>query len=339
MDSVGCKKCSGISVLAEKFHVLKTEGNFNNDIGLPRTLFRLDGNYKAAVIEMGMSDLGEISVLSEAACPDCAVITNIGYCHIENLKTRENILRAKLEILDGAKDSAPLIINGDDEYLKTVSVSDRRIIRYGFGDNCDVRAENIVHLDGGESFDLVADGRRYSARVPVSGEHHVANALAAYCVGIEFGMSAEEIIPAFMDYSASGMRQKTEQHGGVTFILDCYNASPTSMESSLSVLGGTKAEGRKIAVLGDMLELGAMSHELHAMVAEYVQKNAGVCFLYGQEMTACYDSLKQSGFEVYHSTDKDEISAQLKAYIRDGDVLLFKGSRGMRMEEIAQAIG
>ena len=326
------------AALSAGCNTLKTEGNFNNDIGLPKTLFRLDESFRAAVIEMGMSDLGEISVLSKAACPDCAVITNIGYCHIENLKTRENILRAKLEILDGARDGAPLIINGDDEYLKTVSITDRRVLRYGFGEGCDVRAENIVHLDGGEQFDLVADGKRYEARVPVSGVHHVANALAAFCVGREFGMSAEEIVPAFMRYEASGLRQKTEQHNGVTFILDCYNASPTSMESSLSVLGGTTTEGRRIAVLGDMLELGEMSAQLHAMVADYVTRNAQVCFLYGQEMRACADRLREQGFEVYHSTDKAELSAQLKAFIRKGDVLLFKGSRGMRMEEIAEAV-
>lgn len=326
------------AVLSARYKTLKTEGNFNNDIGLPKTLFCLDESHEAAVIEMGMSGLGEISVLSKAAHPDCAVITNIGYCHIENLKTRENILKAKLEILDGAKDGAALVINGDDEFLQTVELPDRRVVRYGFSEGCDVRAEEIQHLDEGESFVLVADGERFPARVPVSGEHHVANALAAFCVGREFGMTAEEMIHAFMDYTASGMRQKTEVHNGVTFILDCYNASPTSMKSSLSVLGGTKSAGRKIAVLGDMLELGEMSAQLHAMVADYVETNAQVCFLYGQEMSACAEALSQRGFEVYHSADKSELSAQIKEYLREGDVVLFKGSRGMKMEEIAEAV-
>ena len=326
------------AVLSAGFRTLRTEGNYNNDIGLPKTLFGLDDSFEAAVVEMGMSDLGEISRLSAAAHPDVAVITNIGYCHIENLGTRENILRAKLEILDGAKDGAPLIINGDDEYLKAVGIADRRVIRYGFSEKCDVRAENVVHSDNGESFVLSADGGRHHASIPVRGEHNIMNALAAYCVGREFGMNAEEIIPAFMNYTASGMRQRTEEHDGITFIIDCYNASPDSMRASLSVLGGMKAEGRRIAVLGDMLELGAMSEWLHAQTAEYVMMHAEVCFLYGREMAVCADVLSKKGSEVYHSTDKNELIRMLREYIRRGDVLLFKGSRAMSMEDIAEAI-
>lgn len=326
------------AVLSARFNTLKTEGNFNNDIGLPRTLFRLNEDYGAAVIEMGMSDLGEISVLSKAAAPDCAVITNIGYCHIENLKTRENILKAKLEILDGAQENAPLILCGDDEYLRTVDIADRRIIRYGFGADCEVRAGDIVHLENGERFTIFAGGGRFSAEIPISGEHHILNALAAFCVGRVYGMSAEEIIPAFMDYQASGMRQKTIQRGGLTLILDCYNASPTSMKTSLSVLKSTKAGGRRIAVLGDMLELGEMSQQLHAQVADYVLDSADACFLYGEQMAFCADKLSESGFTVFHDTDKQRLAESLNAFAREGDVLLFKGSRGVKMEEIAEKI-
>lgn len=326
------------AVLSARFNTLKTEGNFNNDIGLPRTLFRLNEDYGAAVIEMGMSDLGEISALSKAAAPDCAVITNIGYCHIENLKTRENILKAKLEILDGARENAPLILCGDDEYLSTVDITDRRVIRYGFGADCEVRAENIVHLENGEQFTIFAQGGSFSAQIPISGEHHILNALAAFCVGRVYGMSAEEIIPAFMDYQASGMRQKTVQRGGLTLILDCYNASPTSMKTSLSVLKSTKAGGRKIAVLGDMLELGEMSQQLHERVADYVLDSADACFLYGGQMAFCAEKLAESGFTVFHDNDKQRLAESLDAFAREGDVLLFKGSRGMKMEEIAEKI-
>ena len=338
-----CGQLSGIvepiaAVLGAKLNVLKTPENFNNDIGLPRTLFRLNESYGAAVIEMGMSGLGEISVLSKAAAPDICIITNIGWCHIENLKTRENILKAKLEILDGASAEAPLILNGDDEFLKTVDIPGRKIVRYGRGDNCGVRAEDIIQTADGQEFTLVYGGKRYTAKLPVVGEHHVMNALAAFAAGIEAGMTAEEIIPAFLRYEASGMRQRIEKRGDITVILDCYNASPTSMESSLSVLGGMECSGRKCAVLGDMLELGEMSAQLHAGVAEYITKNADCAFLYGAEMANCREALERSGFEVHHSTDKAALTAELLSWLRPGDIALFKGSRGMRMEEIAEKV-
>lgn len=326
------------AVLSAGFTTLKTEGNFNNDIGLPRTLFRLNKEHGAAVIEMGMSDLGEISVLSKAAAPDICIITNIGWCHIENLKTRESILKAKLEILDGSSENAPLILNGDDEFLKTVSIPGRRIVKYGFSEGCEVRAANIIHTPDGEEFTLIYGGSEYKAAVPVNGEHHVLNALAAFAAGIEAGMQPQDIIPAFMRYEASGMRQRIEKRGELTVILDCYNASPTSMESSLSVLGGLECARRKCAVLGDMLELGEMSGQLHAGIAEYIVRNADCAFLYGAEMAHCRDRLAAQGFEVHYSCDKAALTEELLVWLRPGDAVLFKGSRGMRMEEIAEKV-
>ncbi len=324
------------AALSAKYRTLKTEGNFNNDIGLPRTLFGLSEEYGAAVIEMGMSGRGEISALSKTAAPDIAVITNIGWCHIAMLGTRENILAAKLEILDGMTDNAPLILNGDDEYLSTVRLSGRKIIRFGMGNSLDVRAEEIDRTENGESFVITDGEKRYHAEVPAIGEHHVLNALAAFCVGTELGMEPDEIIPALMNYIPSGMRQHFEKRGEVSMIMDCYNASPDSMKSSLSVLG--EMSGRRIAVLGDMLELGEKSAELHAKIAEYVKKSADLCFLYGREMTACYDELKKGGFPAYHSIDKAEIAKAVRDKLKDGDNVLFKGSRGMKMEEIAGLI-
>lgn len=327
------------AVLSAGFNTLKTEGNFNNDIGLPRTLFRLNDEYGAAVIEMGMSDRGEISALSSAARPDCAVITNIGWCHIENLKTRENILAAKLEILDGASPDAPLIVCGDDEFLGKISaerIGSRRLVKYGFGEENDVRAENVRHVDGGEEFTLCYNNAEYSAKVPAVGEHHVLNALAAFAVGISFGMSPDAIVPAFMRYEASGMRQKIERRGSLTVILDCYNASPTSMKSALSVL--STMGGRKLAVLGDMLELGEKSRELHAGLAE-LSSLADSFFLYGGEMAALRDELTKKGVPVTQSENKEELTKALLQSIKSGDAILFKGSRGMKLEEIAEKIG
>lgn len=327
------------AVLSAGFKTLKTEGNFNNDIGLPRTLFRMNEEYGAAVIEMGMSGRGEISALSSASKPDCAVITNIGWCHIENLKTRENILAAKLEILDGAATDAPLIVCGDDEFLGKLTAEQtgsRRLVKYGFGAENNVRAENVRHVEGGEKFTLCYDGAEYSAKVPAVGEHHILNALAAFAVGISFGMSPEEIIPAFMRYEASGMRQKIEKRGSLTVILDCYNASPTSMKSALSVL--STMSGRKLAVLGDMLELGEKSRELHAGLTE-LSGLADEFYLYGREMAALRDELVKKGVSVTQSENKEELTRILLENIRSGDAILFKGSRGMKLEEIAEKIG
>lgn len=330
------------AVLSAKYVTHKTEGNLNNDIGLPKTLFGLDNNTQAAVIEMGMSDRGEISVLSQAAHPTCGVITNIGFCHIENLKTQENILAAKLEILDGMDENAPLIVYGDNEFLGGLTsekIGGRRLIRYGLNRKFDVYATAVSQTENGGRFTLHYKGSSYKAEVPVTGEHHILNALAAFCAGIEFGLTPEEIIPAFMDYKGSGMRQKTELRGGnIRVILDCYNASPTSMRSSLSVLGAVKTEGRRIAVLGDMLELGEKSKSLHAGLAEFAEEHADMFFLYGREMTALRDELKKRGASVFHSENKQELTELLLNEIKSGDVVLFKGSRGMKMEEIAEKI-
>lgn len=332
------------AVLSAKYNTLKTEGNFNNDIGLPKTLFRLDKSIEAAVIEMGMSDRGEISVLSGAAHPTCAVITNIGFCHIENLKTRENILAAKLEILDGMDEGAPLIVYGGDEYLGKLTAEDiggRKLIRYGLTSDCDVWAEDISLDENGGKFTLCYGDTAYKAAVPVMGEHHILNALAAFCVGIEFGVAPKEIIPAFMNYESSGMRQRIERReNNVRVILDCYNASPTSMTSALSVLGAVETEGRRIAVLGDMLELGEQSKALHAGLADTVTEHADIAFLYGREMTALRDELarRRIGLEVFHSENKQELTELLLKEIKSGDTVLFKGSRGMKMEEIAEKI-
>lgn len=330
------------AVLSAKYNTLKTEENFNNEIGLPQTLFRLNKKIGAAVIEMGMSDRGEISALSKTAIPDCCVITNIGYCHIENLKTRENILAAKMEILDGATCIAPLIVYGDDEYLSKVK-PDCRVMRYGMSNTNDIYADNVRLSENAMEFTLHYKGKAYDARVPDVGEHHVLNALAAFAVGIEYGMTPEEIIPAFMNYKSSGMRQKIESRGDLTLILDCYNASPTSMPSALAVLGsmtGRKpSAGRKIAVLGDMLELGEQSKSLHIGLADSVSKNAELIFLYGREMHALASELKKRGIPVFHSENKAELTKMLIENIKSGDVILFKGSRGMKMEEIADKIG
>lgn len=325
------------AVLSAKYETLRTEGNFNNDIGLPRTLFGLNESCGAAVIEMGMSALGEISVLSRAAKPDIAVITNIGWCHLETLGTRENILCAKLEILDGMAAGAPVIINGDDELLRGADYGAHRVVTYGFGEGCGIRAQDIESTDSGGRFTLCAHGKQYAAEVPAQGEHHIRNALAAFAVAEAFGMTPEEIVPAFMRYQGSGLRQKYVECGKMTFILDCYNASPDSMKSSLSLI--RTSPRRRVAVLGDMLELGEMSAQLHAGIAQLLKDSADLAFLYGREMRSCMERLgAQGGPQAFHTEDMEELVRLLRENLRDGDLVLFKGSRGMRMEQAAQAL-
>lgn len=328
------------TVLSSKYKTLKTQGNFNNEIGLPKTLLQLDGSYQAAVIEMGMSGFGEISRLSKAACADVGVITNIGVSHIEKLGSRENILRAKLEILDGLKPGAPLVLNADNDLLGTIQLSNRKIITYGIESHyVDVKAEKVECHDSFMSFHILYCGRSYATKVPVIGEHHVLNALAAFAVGICAGISPEQIAEALPGYEASGMRQKTVDFRGITVIEDCYNASPDSMLAAIRVLAAMPCSGRRIAVLGDMLELGGYSKEAHMSVGRMAaEHHLDIVLCYGEESRYLCESAKTHGVSmVYYFEEKPEITQWLKENARPGDIVLLKASRGMKFEEIAEA--
>lgn len=327
------------TVLSARYKTLKTEGNLNNEIGLPKTLFRLDKSYEAAVIEMGMSGFGEISRLSKAAYGSVGIITNIGVSHIEKLGSRENILKAKLELLDGLSPDAPLILNGDDELLQTVQLPDRRIIRYGIHNaNADVRAEHLSASGLETSFDLLYKGNSFRAHVPVIGEHHVMNALAAFAAGIEAGMEPEAIIAALPGYTPSGMRQKIVDCRGIMVIEDCYNASPDSMQASLNVLSMLEIPGKRYAVLGDMLELGAYSEEAHREVGRMAAQSGSdgvLCF--GPESAYIAQEAEKAGTPARSFASKEELARWLTEHLAAGDAALFKASRGMKFEEILSA--
>ena len=226
-------------VLESQFCTLKTQGNLNNEIGLPKTLMQLEEQHTAAVIEMGMSHFGEISRLSRTAEPSMGVITNIGYSHIENLKTQEGILQAKLEILDGMAADAPLIVNGDNALLAPLKRNlPRPVITYGMhAEKLDVRAEDVVRNADSTTFTIAAaDGKKYPAMLRCVGDHNVMNALAAFCVGTQAGIAPEKICAALERYQTVGMRQNISHRGAYTIIADCYNASPDSMKAALTVL-------------------------------------------------------------------------------------------------------
>ena len=331
-------------VLSGKYLTLKTEGNFNNEIGLPHTIFNLTSEHKAAVIEMGMSDFGEISALSLTARPSIAVITNIGYSHIENLGSREGILKAKLEILDGTTSDSPLILNGDDDMLsKLKDEVNRDIVYYGIeNSNVDVRATDIVMENGITTFTITFWGKTISAKINCVGMHNVLDALAAFCVGIMAEIHPTNIVESLSQFVPSGLRQSIVKKGEQTIIIDCYNASPDSMRASLAVLSELKpmANGSRIAVLGDMLELGSMSPKLHEAVGDYVaESKADILVCYGNDAKYIQARAQQRGFKNSRYFDnKEEVVSYLKSIIKSNDLLLFKASRGMKLEEIIDEI-
>lgn len=327
-------------VLSQKGETLKTEGNLNNDIGVPRTLYRLEKSTKNAVIEMGMDGAGQITVLTECAKPDCAIITNVGVSHIENLGSREGILKAKLEILKGLPKGAPLFLNGDNDMLVTVKTDDYKVIFFGIENkNCDVLAEEIKEIGLTTEFVAVKGDIRQKIIIPTVGIHNVYDALTAFAVGLQYGVSPEKIAEGLLGYTPSGMRQRIKETGGITVIEDCYNASPDSQKAGLNSL--TKiAKGRKIAVLGDMLELGDYSETAHRNVGEYVAEcKVDMLFTYGVQSQFMADSAKKAGLSsVFAFTDKTELVKNLLDEIKVGDTLLFKASRGMKLEEIIEKV-
>ena len=331
-------------VMSKKFNTLKTIKNFNNEIGLPMTLFDLTNKHEAAVIEMGMSNLGEISRLSQTAKPDLCVITNIGFSHIENLGSQKNILKAKMEILDGADENAPLILSKDDKFLKDVKVrADRKKIFYSISDtSADVYASDIITKDDKIEFNINSDGNTYKAKINFLGEHNIKNALAAFCVGREYRISPESMIEAISEYIPDGIRQTISDINGVKIIADCYNSSPDSAKSALHTLSQINTTGKKIAVLGDMLELGKMSNELHRSVGEAVcEENIDLLLCLGDMSDYYIKGALKKGFDINNTkifTSKDEIAEYLKSTMTEGDAILFKASRGMKFEEIIEKI-
>ncbi len=335
--SVGKTTTKGMvhAVLSEKYNTLKTQGNLNNEIGVPKTLFCLDNTYEVAVIEMGMNHFNEISRLTDTVKPDIAIITNVGTAHIENLGSREGILKAKLEITEGLKNGSPLIINGDNDMLKTVENDNFKIIRFGIdGENLFMKAENIEYLENGSKFTAICENERVEAFVPAVGVHNVYNALASMCVATELGFSLKESAVALKNFVPEGMRQNVRKVKEYTFIEDCYNANPDSMKASLVMLNTVK-KSRSIAVLGDMLELGDYSEKAHSEVGEIaVKEKTDIVLTYGDLSQFTEKAVKENGGNAVSFKDKEKLKEYLKDILEDNDTVLFKGSRSMKMEEI-----
>lgn len=344
------------SVVSQKYNTLKTLGNFNNEIGLPLTVFRLRDNHEVAVLEMGISDFGEMGRLAKVARPDMCVITNIGQCHLENLGTRDGILRAKTEVFDYLKPGGKAYLNGDDDKLSTL-VNDSRIsspVFYGFGgeENAgtgriqtpDILAENIKELGlAGTELDIVTPIGRFHVTVPAPGWHMVLNALAATAVGIGLSIPLEQIQAGIEAY------RPVDGHGGIidtgrlTIMNECYNANPSSMKAGLDVLAGI--QGRKVAIMGDMFELGTQEEQMHYELGEYAASQGidvviAVGKLAGNYEKGVKDYQQKLGFagELYHYTDVAELLDNLTSHIREGDTVFVKASHAMHFEKIVEQL-
>ena len=331
-------------VVGSKLSVLKTEGNLNNEIGVPLTIFNLDKTYEAAVLEMGMSGAGEIGRLTAIIKPDVAVITNIGMSHIEKLGSRQNILKAKLEILEALNPDGLVILNGDDALLVGMkNLLKFRTVLYGMDEGVDYRACNInSHGESGTFFDITLGGREYNIHIPVPGVHNVHNALAAVAVGCELGIPMEDIIKGIAGFSPSKMRMDIISFNGMKIINDVYNASPNSMEAGINVLSEIDLKSRKTAVLGDMLELGEWAEKAHFDVGKYASA-AGIELIIAVGINARFIadgaiSAGHPGKQVKYFRSNTEALDYLQKNLNSGDVILVKGSRGMKMEEIVKGL-
>ena len=326
------------SVLGQRFQTLKTEGNLNNTVGLPLTVLRLDPFADAAVLEMGMSNFGEIGDMVACCKPNLAVITNIGTSHIEFLGSREGICRAKMEILEGLQARRGIaILNGDEPLLwERKDNLPCKAVWFGCQNPaCEVRATDLVQTPEGVTFTLQLPEEETVCTIPIPGAHNVTNALAAAACGWMLGLEGEEIAAGLAEFRPVGHRQNLFEKNGFTIYEDCYNASPDSMEAALAVLAGLPNE-KKIAVLGGMGELGAYAPEGHRRVGRAVPGAADALYLYGANCEFIAEGAAEAGLDaekIHTFENRETLAAALRAAAQPGDALLFKGSRVMKMEQ------
>ena len=345
-------------VLSEKYHVLKTDGNYNNELGVPLTLLRIREEHEAAVVEMGISDFGEMHRLSKMARPDICVITNIGQCHLENLKSREGILKAKTEIFDFMSEDGEVCLNGEDDMLRTVTqVRGKKPHFFGLGgDDCEeVYASDIVSRGLlGSSAMLHIGNEGFSVEVPLPGRHMVINAAAAACVADILGMSAEQIAEGIKKVQPVNGRNNLLRMSNYIVIDDCYNANPVSMQSAIDLLA--MAETYRVAILGDMFELGEDSDAMHAQVGAYAAESGADCILcvgensrhmyeeavktVEENKTADSDEPAENSQKIYYFLSREDLLTTLKEQreelLPEGCAVLVKASHGMKFEEVIE---
>ena len=333
-------------VLSEKYNVLKTEGNFNNEIGVPLMLLKIRPEHQIAVLEMGINHFGEMHNLSRMAKPDICVMTNIGQCHLEFLGTRDGILKAKSEIFDFANPNAQVIVNGDDDKLQLLGTEavpylkvGMTLTRFGRGKQNELYAD-AVKMDGlfGSSTMVHTPDGTFPMEVRLPGEHQIYNALAAAAVALKLGMTPEEIAAGAVKVQAMGGRSHLIQTGKYVVLDDCYNANPVSMKAAVELL--TNAVGRKVAILGDMFELGEKETELHAGVGTFCgERGIDVLICVGALSSHMAQAAGESGapgMKVYHFEELEPLRGRLPELLQPGDNILIKASHAMHFEKLVE---
>lgn len=336
------------AVMREGKKTYVTAGNHNSIIGMPLSAMEIPEDCECAILEMGMSHFGEIERMSLVAEPEIAVITNIGTSHMQNLGNRRGICRAKLEVLCGLKKGGYLILNGDEPLLSNIGGRSYHTVYVSLTrPNADFFAQNIRVEIGGTHFDVVHKGVVHTDfHIPVSGRHNVWAALYAFAVATLQGLTPEQIKNGFLHFQPADMRQEIAHFGGMTVIADCYNAAPESMRAAIDVLCEcVPTNGRRVAVLGDMLELGEKSTELHREVGRYLQEHSvDLLFAVGKGGAEVAEGAIEAGMDpeaVFTFFDPDniaDITSGLTARLGAGDMILFKASRGVRLERVVNAL-
>jgi len=331
------------AVLGAKYHVCKTKGSYNNEIGLPLTILGIEPSHEVLVLEMGMRGLGEIKHLTEIAPPQVAVITNVYPVHLERLGSIENIAEAKAEILLGIKPGGSAVLNGDDPLIRQHAVKAKHVLFYGRDGQNQLRADNIsVDGRGRVSYDLRWNNQVYQVELPIPGVHNVYNSLAAIGVGIQFGIPISIAIEALPEAEFSGMRLEIDYSpDGVMIINDAYNASPASMEAALATLNQMGGGRRKVAILGDMYELGPISDTAHEQVGIKAAEVGDLLVFVGKNAYLMSKGAQSAGFSpanirIYSTVE--QLMAELDQFIEQGDLVLVKASRAVALDQVAAAL-
>ncbi|EGT3598740.1 UDP-N-acetylmuramoyl-tripeptide--D-alanyl-D-alanine ligase [Clostridium perfringens] len=323
------------AVLSDKYKVFKTKGNFNNEIGLPLMILELDSTYDVAILEMGMRGLGQIRELAEIASPDLGIITNIGISHIEILKTRENILKAKMEIATFFDKNNTLVVCGNDDFLGALPEAEYKIVKTGVGENFEIGAKNIALEELSSKFTVYDGEKEEEFSLDMPGEHNISNLMLGIAIAKELGVSFEEMKRGLKNIEATSMRLELIKKDGFSILNDCYNSSPVAVKSAIDVMKNIEGK-RRIAVLGTMRELGHKSEEAHEEIGKYAKEN-------GIEKVLCFGDFSENIKEGYGEgctvyKNKEELINDLLNIICEGDIILVKASRSLKFEEITKAL-